>query len=182
MIKTHRRRVAAIAGLAAACLAAGAPAATITWSLSDADMPSYLFGTITQVTGSFTTDSTDNSFDKTTSDITVTDPYGKSFNFSGPIGGPDYMQTFDTGYPCVIAGCTGDIIGIAYLSIAGLPAGKKPVEITAEFEGGSADGDYGGTILATPNVPEPASWALMTIGFGGLGAALRSIRRAPSAA
>ena len=31
-------------------------------------------------------------------------------------------------------------------------------------------------------VPEPAAWALMTVGFGGLGAALRSRRRAAFAA
>ncbi len=32
------------------------------------------------------------------------------------------------------------------------------------------------------DVPEPATWTLMLIGFGGLGVALRSRRRAPAAA
>lgn len=36
--------------------------------------------------------------------------------------------------------------------------------------------------LAVAGVPEPASWALMILGFGGAGAALRSQRRRPAAA
>jgi hypothetical protein len=36
--------------------------------------------------------------------------------------------------------------------------------------------------LATAGVPEPASWALMILGFGGAGAALRSQRRRPATA
>ena len=35
---------------------------------------------------------------------------------------------------------------------------------------------------AIPSVPEPATWALMLVGFGGLGAALRNSRRATSLA
>ena len=44
---------------------------------------------------------------------------------------------------------------------------------------------YGGNISfakLAAGVPEPASWALMMVGFGGLGAALRSKRRARSVA
>jgi hypothetical protein len=33
-----------------------------------------------------------------------------------------------------------------------------------------------------PGIPEPASWAMMLVGFGGVGAALRSRRRLPTAA
>jgi hypothetical protein len=35
--------------------------------------------------------------------------------------------------------------------------------------------------LTTTDVPEPAAWALMLVGFGGLGAALRTRRRAIAA-
>jgi hypothetical protein len=42
------------------------------------------------------------------------------------------------------------------------------------------DADYAGTLSFTPalgaTVPEPASWALMILGFGGIGAALRTRR------
>ena len=37
------------------------------------------------------------------------------------------------------------------------------------------DGDYDGTLSFTP-VPEPGAWALMIVGFGLVGAALRSRR------
>ena len=49
--------------------------------------------------------------------------------------------------------------------------------ITGVFDGsvGYGDGDFG------IGVPEPASWALMLIGFGALGVAMRS-RRKPAAA
>jgi len=42
----------------------------------------------------------------------------------------------------------------------------------------SIDGDPLTFSLAGGGVPEPASWALMLVGFGGLGAALRARRRA----
>jgi hypothetical protein len=40
---------------------------------------------------------------------------------------------------------------------------------------------YFGNYLATATVPEPASWTMMLVGLGGLGATLRSRRRAPVA-
>jgi hypothetical protein len=47
--------------------------------------------------------------------------------------------------------------------------------------GGS--GAFAGTIAFAPfvGVPEPASWALMIMGFGGLGAVVRTRKRASSA-
>jgi hypothetical protein len=40
----------------------------------------------------------------------------------------------------------------------------------------------GNTITGGGNVPEPATWALMVIGFGGLGVAMRSRRKLATAA
>jgi hypothetical protein len=49
--------------------------------------------------------------------------------------------------------------------------------------GGPFNGAFGGSLSFAPGgVPEPASWALMIMGFGGLGAVLRTKRRSPSAA
>ena len=45
---------------------------------------------------------------------------------------------------------------------------------------GPADGDRAFTLSGGP-VPEPASWALMIMGFGGVGAAMRSRRRTMAA-
>ena len=50
---------------------------------------------------------------------------------------------------------------------------------------GGPDATYGGTatfILRAAAVPEPASWALMMVGFGGLGAVMRAKRRGAIAA
>jgi hypothetical protein len=51
------------------------------------------------------------------------------------------------------------------------------------FSGGGAA--YGGNITFAPDiraaVPEPAAWALMILGFGGAGAAIRSRRRGTAA-
>lgn len=41
-------------------------------------------------------------------------------------------------------------------------------------------GSYGGQASFTPGVPEPATWAMMLIGFGATGVALRRRRRAPA--
>jgi hypothetical protein len=45
----------------------------------------------------------------------------------------------------------------------------------------AAQGYFGPNLLIS-SVPEPATWAMMVIGFGGLGAALRSRRRSARAA
>jgi choice-of-anchor C domain-containing protein len=53
--------------------------------------------------------------------------------------------------------------------------------ITLQFESLGGDTAYGaviGGINLTSAVPEPASWAMLLIGFGGIGMAMRSRRRA----
>lgn len=54
----------------------------------------------------------------------------------------------------------------------GLSSGNS---IGLGFDGPSHADNFGGA--ATGGVPEPASWTLMLLGFGGLGAALRTRRR-----
>ena len=62
-------------------------------------------------------------------------------------------------------------------------AGTQQRLVVHGFSGG--DGAYGGTITFAPDiratVPEPAAWALMILGFGGAGSALRSRRRGTAA-
>lgn len=49
--------------------------------------------------------------------------------------------------------------------------------LTGIFDGVITNGDGDFIIKSSGGVPEPAAWALMLVGFGGLGAALRSRRR-----
>lgn len=60
------------------------------------------------------------------------------------------------------------------------PANAKDVIIDRAFVVGDAAG--GGVTIPPGGVPEPASWALMTVGFGGVGVALRRRRFHPAAA
>lgn len=47
---------------------------------------------------------------------------------------------------------------------------------------GSPNDNFGGVSLRISAAPEPGTWALMLLGFGGAGAALRTRRRAAAAA
>ena len=82
---------------------------------------------------------------------------------------------------------TGDVY------VTNLAAGYSPV---SQFYDSGLDetifststGDYTGVnpglglnLVGTAAVPEPATWAMMLIGFGGLGAAMRSRRRSAAA-
>jgi hypothetical protein len=66
---------------------------------------------------------------------------------------------------------------IPFLNISG--AHITSIRIGTTNDGaGFALGGTGGVNNAPPGVPEPATWAMMLLGFGGLGAMLRTRRRA----
>jgi hypothetical protein len=159
-----------------------ARAATLTYTLSDADLTSFLWGTITSVTGTLTLGPT-----TTSSAVTVTEPatYGATYTFTGKINGAGYTEVSQFQVPCVILGCTTPPTAYAGLSLQP-PIGAATQYISADFGDGGYGGEYGGTVLATltsgpsPSpAPEPAAWALMVLGVGFVGAGLR--RRAAKA-
>ena len=90
---------------------------------------------------------------------------GNAFAFtSATINGMDIP--FGSFGPLIFAGATN----------VPLLAGENIIRITGTASGNVS---YGGTISFVPNaVPEPATWAMMLVGFGMVGGAVRYRRRA----
>jgi hypothetical protein len=66
-------------------------------------------------------------------------------------------------------------------SISGLGQANHFTSSVLSLDATSAGGFQVVSVAVTPTVPEPATWAMLVIGFGGLGAMLRR-RRAPTLA
>lgn len=78
------------------------------------------------------------------------------------------------------SGAGSFIAGDTYLHFAGTADARGFVNINVSTVSGESD--LNGLQLSIASVPEPASWAMLLIGFGGLGAALRSRRHATAVA
>jgi PEP-CTERM motif len=115
-----------------------------------------------------------------------------TFNFNMPtgIGGATISSEFTTdqmnnidftsvafdGHQLNI-GSTGQV---EFRSLVGLPVTNGPQTLVVSGTSGG-NGSFAGTLsfsMAGAIVPEPASWALMMMGFGGAGALVRARRRA----
>lgn len=88
-----------------------------------------------------------------------------------------YDQTFDllslSSYnPAFVAANGGTAASAEAVLLAGMAAGETYLNI---HDANNPGGEIRGVLVA---VPEPASWALLTIGFGLLGAAMRRRRLA----
>ena len=70
-------------------------------------------------------------------------------------------------------------VGFSIFGPAGTQAGDvfKTNTLFIGFNDGGADGDHDDGILKISAVPEPASWALMIVGFGMVGVGVRSRKR-----
>lgn len=62
------------------------------------------------------------------------------------------------------------------LDVSSLAAGPHSVTVNGSISG-PGGGAYSGTINVAPPVPEPATWAMMLLGFGAIGYAMRRRRR-----
>jgi hypothetical protein len=128
------------------------------------------------------------------------------FFLSGAAATMDVAGGFNTGFSFYYAdqvGFTG-VINVwsglddtgTLLATLSLPSTPAPytvwVPLGVAFAGTAHSVDFGGSAnfigfdnitlgASSPTVPEPTTWALMLVGFGGLGVALRSRRRTASA-
>ena len=111
---------------------------------------------------------------------------GFFFNYAPGVGDNATISTLDAG------GAVIDSWDLTVLAPISTPGGFNAFEFrgvahdTADIYGLRFGGNY---ILASgtatgdiPGIPEPATWAMMIIGFAGVGAALRSRRRTAVAA
>jgi hypothetical protein len=144
-----------------------ASAAVTIWTLSD-DTNTGADNSAT-ASGTFTTGA---HFD--TSDITVVENPGSSesytYTFTGPYDGPGWTQLSQMPPPaCIIEPCdfppTYAGFSLGYFS------GPGPVGTGFEDTGQIATGV--GTLTAVTALPEPATWAVMLLGVGMVGAGLR---------
>ncbi|HEY3950776.1 PEPxxWA-CTERM sorting domain-containing protein [Phenylobacterium sp.] len=183
-----------VAAAAALAVAGGASAATFidTWTVNSAT------GAISVVigdTGLGVAGGSSSSQGVSTQTVSGPDTNGildftDTFSFMLPTGTVGSSVTSsDTNNHLVFSGFTFN--GVDGM-IGPTPAGLPSAGITAQFvtaggqqelivkgSGGPAAG-FGGTVNFAPvlaGVPEPASWALMILGFGGAGALLRQQRR-----
>jgi hypothetical protein len=128
---------------------------------------------------------------------TLTPTYGKDFlsyenTQPGIIGdilsggttaiGFTYGSFVSTGGGVTVTLNTGDSFAITPTSTAaflGFTSTTPITSISMDYPGGFA---LDLTSVSVLGVPEPSTWAMMLLGFGGLGAAMRVRRRSPAAA
>jgi hypothetical protein len=135
--------------------------------------------------------------DKTiaSSDLTITSPTGPgapTFAFTAPTG------TLQPGFGSLTAGLNGNWTGtsnhfagpidftITGVSVSDFVANSKGFFAVADVLGSRGTGEAGGNMGTVVGTPEPSTWAMMLLGFAGLGFAgyrkARSARTALSAA
>jgi len=136
------------------------------------------------------------------SDVTGTLSNGPCCAFDGPTGGAATDSTAFTasGFTELVSGFTGlplnSLIGVFYgpnpadpgvdsvFEIGNGGVFTVPVGATELYLGTVDSYQYNnnlGAFSAQVSVPEPATWALMLVGFGGLGVAMRSRRKLATA-
>ncbi len=179
-----KSRFMALAAIGAAALVALAPAANAQatgGTIAD-------FSNDVGAGGSFTTGFNDSS---------LANPFSETLNFSTTSSGllsifvgstattasndVDFSNVFLTGTGIVgsvlVPQLTGDPTEIR--SLTGLNLGIGDFVLTVEGTPGTQNGSFGGSVafVAQSAVPEPATWGMMLLGFGAMGAALRRRRR-----
>jgi PEP-CTERM motif len=100
-------------------------------------------------------------------------PFG-AFGYSLDYTGPNHNPTGVTTLSFEIFSATAS--ALHPLVLGSTDYNGTPLYFGADIASNGQTGNVG-AVMGTGGVPEPASWALMLVGFGGLGAALRLRRR-----
>jgi hypothetical protein len=182
-----RKFVVLAAGAAALASASMANAGIVTTSsgftsLTEVDTPSVITISFTQnpITGNFT------------DVLDLTNPAAGIYSIGiqtstpGVTYGTGTLKAWDgIGYNILVGTLTtGSTICCGANSAIGLApqyfaAGNYQLTWNGTFSAstGYTEGTDGGTVTITSAVPEPATWGLMLLGFGGIGMAMRRRRR-----
>ncbi|MEO7411612.1 MAG: FxDxF family PEP-CTERM protein [Sphingomicrobium sp.] len=131
------------------------------------------------------------------SESVLTNPFTETLNFTTTtsgllsifVGSTATTAENDTDFTSVFlsgTGLVGNILIPQVLgdpteirSLAGLGIGAGNFTLTVQGTPGTQNGSFGGSVafVAQSAVPEPATWAMMLMGFGGIGVAMRRRRR-----
>jgi hypothetical protein len=105
--------------------------------------------------------------------MTNASPFG-AFGYSLDYTGPNHNPTGITTLSFEIFSATAS--ALHPLVLGSTDYNGTPLYFAADIAANGQTGNVAAT-LTHASVPEPASWAMMLVGFGGLGAVLRSKRR-----
>ena len=101
------------------------------------------------------------------------DPFGKDWQHAISYTGAAKQGKAGSSLSFVVDDTLHDLT-TASLQLGDIYGGKK-IYASADIFQNKATGNVGATM--TTGVPEPATWAMMLVGFGGLGVAMRRARR-----
>lgn len=88
----------------------------------------------------------------------------------------NFTSVFINGAPGQIMTQLGGQIEIAFANSVNLFAGDNTITLSGVTVGANPNASYGGVISFAPTIPELGTWAMMILGFVGMGAMLRNRR------
>jgi|SRR5579884_3212987 len=167
-----RTRLLATAAFALAALTAGSAASAAT----------LVLGTCT-TTGVGTISCTQSGDTISYNETGATGTYNSTINFTNSLAGTYevILESTTAGFNFTNVSVNGSTVfsGSGHIvDVAGIPLGLGPDNVTFTASVPTTGADTGSVSFTIASVPEPATWAMMLLGFGGIGVAMRR-RRLP---